>query len=73
MGRQEESRMVGSVKQLEEAVHAMRRLGVVKWGDIELGPDPTPGLVGESDTTQADNSFDLNSMLYAASEGPVRK
>jgi hypothetical protein len=72
MGRSQEQGVVGSVKQLEEAVHAMRRLGVVKWGDIELGPDPTPGLVGDVDTS-VDNSFDLNSMLYAASEGPVKK
>ena len=39
--------------QLDEVVAQMRRLGVTRFGDIELGPDPTqrPDELGETKRT----------------------
>lgn len=42
---------VHSLDDLEARVRKMRALGVTRWGDIELGPEP-PSDSGERDETQ---------------------
>lgn len=41
-----------TIVELEARVTAMRRLGVVRWADIELGPSPLEPERPEEDATQ---------------------
>lgn len=65
------------IADLEARVAKMRSLGVVKWGDIELGPEPSP----ESDETQRTATPDeamkmaraeRQRVAFAASGGTVK-
>lgn len=64
----------------EERVALMRRLGVTKWGDIELGPVPLSTEARDDDETQRSMTPTVTEMqrrqerrrlALAASGGPV--
>lgn len=71
-------RPVADTEALEQAVQAMRRLGVTRWGDIELGPDPAADAPREQMTptrTEAERRErdERKHVALAASGGLVRR
>lgn len=61
---------------LEARVKAMRALGVVKWADIELGPEPAPAGTSSEDETQRKDRLEAEQrrvarLRFGASGGPV--
>ena len=67
---------VYSLDELEARVTKMRALGVTKWGDIELGPEPTPAETGETQRNTAPDEKVLRAqrqrIAFAASGGTVK-
>lgn len=63
---------------LEQRVAKMRALGVTKWGDIELGPEPTPAETGETQRTSPPDEVlrtlraEKQRVASLASGGPVK-
>lgn len=62
---------------LEARVTLMRRLGVVRWADIELGPEPTPANASPTeDETQRSMTLEREKterdtrLRFGASGGP---
>ena len=62
MGTESHPELVGA---LEVQVAAMRRLGVTKWKDIELGPDPIS--LPQEDQAIKEEKIEDHPLLYAAS------
>lgn len=68
---------VYSLDDLEACVRKMRALGVTKYRDIELGPEP-PTEIGETQrTTVTDDTVkaqraEVQRRAFAASGGPVK-
>lgn len=64
-----------AITSLKERVKAMRDLGVVKWADIELGPEPASASP-EADATQRSLELERQEtdrtrrLRYGASGGP---
>jgi hypothetical protein len=64
-----------AIVNLEARVDAMRRLGVSRWADIELGPPPNAGSPAEDNTEQSARLEKLQKerverLRFAASGGP---
>jgi hypothetical protein len=69
------SHHVDPIEDLEVRVRAMRRLGVTRWGDLELGPEPQAeqdeAKVQEQRQTLEKRETERRSRLqFAASGGP---
>jgi hypothetical protein len=70
---------VRSIDELEARVAKMRALGVSKWGDIELGPEPQSDADSTNDETQRTTPADRlkqarterHRVASLASGGPV--
>lgn len=69
---------VYSLEDLEARVAKMRALGVTKWGDIELGPEPPPAESGETQRTSPPDEVlrtmraEKQRVASLASGGPVK-
>lgn len=66
------------VTKLPAIVAEMRRLGVTKFGDIELGPDPTARPDEEAETKRTAEAAHLKErrdhvVRFGASGGPIRR
>jgi hypothetical protein len=66
------------ITQLPAVVAQMRALGVTRWGDIELGPDPNtrPDEEGETQrTAEAAHAKAVRDqrVRFGASGGPIRR
>jgi hypothetical protein len=66
------------ITSLELRVRAMRRLGVVRWSDIELGPDPLVEASPEQphvspEAREKQERADRRTLALAASGGLVRR
>lgn len=66
-----------AITDLKARVTAMRALGVVKWADIELGPEPAPKAeTSQEDETQRKDRLEAEQkrkerLKFGASGGPV--
>lgn len=62
-----------TLDELCEAVSLMRRLGVSRWGDIELGPDVLPTEDPGSPLEVRKSEVDSHRVKFGASGGPRAK
>ena len=69
MGTKENPSLVGALADLDAKVFAMRKLGVTKWGDIELGPLPNEPDHSEQEAPQKEYKIEEHPLLFAASGG----